>query len=178
MALLPNITYSPGESMQSAFDKMNGAIDKINSVLAGGTSGQIISKINATDFNFQFIAFDLPLKSDKDQGAWTAITLLNGAFVLGTTPSYRKDQFGYIQFKGSYAIPATETGSHMNMPLGFRPMQNNSFWIGRASSAEDSLSCALLINNLTGSSTTICPASVNTGNIIYNLDGLHYFVGI
>lgn len=49
---LTNITYSPGESMQSAFDKINDAIDAINNALAGGVAGQALIKQSGTDFDF------------------------------------------------------------------------------------------------------------------------------
>lgn len=55
MALLPNITYSPGEPMEAAFDKMNAAIDAINEVLGGGTIGQQIRKASGTDFDYEFV---------------------------------------------------------------------------------------------------------------------------
>ena len=61
MALLENITYSPGEPMTDFYDKLNAAIDAINAVAAGGTADQIASKINSTDFNTQFVNSFLPL---------------------------------------------------------------------------------------------------------------------
>jgi hypothetical protein len=79
MALLENITYSPGEPIQDMYDKINAAIDKINSVLGGGTDDQIISKVNSTDFNTQFVNSFLPtgvnLKIAKVSiGDWSMFT--------------------------------------------------------------------------------------------------------
>lgn len=55
MALLEEINYNPAEdTMQEAFDKINGAIQTINSVFGGGISGQYPVKIDDTDFNFGF----------------------------------------------------------------------------------------------------------------------------
>lgn len=51
MALLQNITYSPGEPMQAAFDKINAAINAINDVLGGGTAGQTLLKDSTGDFD-------------------------------------------------------------------------------------------------------------------------------
>jgi hypothetical protein len=60
MALLENITYSPTEPIQDMYDKINAAINKINSVLGEGTAGQIPSKINSDDFNTAYVNSILP----------------------------------------------------------------------------------------------------------------------
>jgi hypothetical protein len=60
MALLEEIEYSPGEGIQDMYDKINLAIQKINSVLGGGAADQIPAKVDGVDFNTQFVNSFLP----------------------------------------------------------------------------------------------------------------------
>lgn len=58
MALLDNITYSPGEPMQDCFDKINAAIDAINAAL-GGTNNLKIATIPIGDWDMDTNAFKI-----------------------------------------------------------------------------------------------------------------------
>ncbi len=61
MALLDNISYSPGEPIQDFYDKIIASINAINATLGGGTTDQIPSKVNSTDFNIAMVNSILPL---------------------------------------------------------------------------------------------------------------------
>lgn len=79
MALIPEINYNPAEdTMQDVFDKVNSAIQTINSVLGGGVAGEGIRKIDGTDFNFEF--FD----ATEASYAETAGAIDNGDYVIRT----------------------------------------------------------------------------------------------
>jgi hypothetical protein len=90
MALLDNITYSPGEPIQNMYDKINAAIDKINDVLGGGTADQIVKKVDGTDFNTLMVNSFLPASGtgnlkiakvpigDWNMNTTTSITVAHG----------------------------------------------------------------------------------------------------
>lgn len=79
MALLENITYSPGEPMQNAFDKINAAIDAINSALGGGSTGQILKKESDDDFDTMF-ENQYPTQDDKKGKALISSGIEGGEF--------------------------------------------------------------------------------------------------
>lgn len=60
MALLQNITYSPGESMTDFYNKINAVINQFNATLGGGTADQIIKKSDSADFNTAMVNSILP----------------------------------------------------------------------------------------------------------------------
>lgn len=72
MPLLENITYSPGEPMQTAFDKTNDVIDVTNNVLGAGTTGQMLRKTSGVDFAVEWV----PMAKQKviEIGAWNMQT--------------------------------------------------------------------------------------------------------
>lgn len=79
MALLQEINYNPAEdTMQDVFDKINTAIQSINSVLGGGSTGQSVRKVDGTDFNYEFFdAGDVELAAEAE-------AINNGDYVIRT----------------------------------------------------------------------------------------------
>lgn len=63
---------------------------------------------------------EIDAKAPKAQEAWIAPTMLNGhTSVAGNPIVYRKDSFGWVEFKGR--IVATGTAAVCTLPVGYRP---------------------------------------------------------
>lgn len=94
--LLENINYSPGaDGMQATFDKINQAIDTINSVLGGGSAGSLIVKSSNADFDFEFKNIKNSVKQSARSVFGGANTVFESA-VLTTPADSVRDNFIFV----------------------------------------------------------------------------------
>lgn len=160
MALLEEIDYNPAQdTMEQAFDKINGAIQTINAVLGGGSSGESIKKLSATDFDFGFFDPNNPTNHSDRQVVKPANVSVGSLYTsvgtLTTAPGINRDYIVTASFTILNNNTSSVNGLTVQLVNGASQIAiaNKDIISGASNSGTDIITITTLVKNVSQGQT-------------------------